>query len=254
MRPLELGLHAASLTCTVALGAGLYVVSHQRPAPLPPPPAAASLRNEGAERLEADVRRLQNDLDSLRLRLDETQGDRDALRTKVEDLQAVSARAPEAPPAPTPQSVAAALDDPKVKEKLREVVTEGFRERRNREQGPEAAKEREQRRLDRLSEELALNEAQKTQMGALLGETRAKLDGLRDAVRQKTLTREQAKEQLARTYAETDARAQAILTMEQFQKFQEVSADYRDRTMRMTSAPSRRDGGGNRGPREGPTP
>lgn len=232
MRPADLALHGVSLACCLALGAGLVSVSRREPRPAA---SAVPVPSKEVGHLEDRVRALSAELGALRESLVQAQADREALRGEVADLRAAPAPAPApAPGTLSAPSLAIALEDPGVEEKLSAAVDRalGRREEARQARAQEAGRKREEARFDRLGQELGLNEAQKVELRRILDEARTRRDSLRQAARTGKLPRKEARGQMERDFAETDARAQAVLTMEQFQRLQEISAPSRKRALR----------------------
>ncbi len=90
-----------------------------------------------------------------------------------------------------------------------------------------------------LSEELDLNEEQKTQVEAILG---AQKEKRRELFAEHRETRREGREQMKALREETQAQLKEVLSEEQFERLQEMREERRDR-------PGKRSGGGHGGER-----
>lgn len=247
MRPLETALHGVSLAACVALGAGVWSLS-QREAPAPPPPAVTEANLQSVSREVAELRR---EIGDLRRALDERPQESSAPRTA--SVSPASARAPESAPS---AALVAALEDPKVQERIQAVVDARLeeeqkdRETRMRDRGREFVQER----VKAFEEKAGLNDPQKELFGKLMAEASTHLDAVRGQVRDRKLTRDQARDDLKRWYAEMDVRVQATMTADQFKQYQEWSQPMRDLSMRNGWGGLGGNDRGRRSSRENPVP
>lgn len=254
VKPLNLGLHAISLTCIVTLGVGLFVVSRQEPLLPPPPAGAASARPDGSWKLEADLRKLQSDLDSVRTQMADLQSDRDALKARLETLRSAPASV-EAPASAA--TLAAAFEDPKVKERLAAMVKERLEADREAQRGQwrEGGRQMMDGRIQAFYDRLGVNEQQKAGLTKLSGDFRDRFEALRAQVQDKKLTPDQARDLLRRAIEETDPQLQSLLTPEQYTQYMKEAQPIRDMMIRYAFSEGGGTGfGGGRGPRERPTP
>ena len=243
MKPLDLSLHGLSLSCSVALAAGLWSVSRSE-APLAAAPVAAAPAPSPV--LTGELRQLQDAVASLRLEVAQLRETRDGTAAPVPEASAAAT-------IPGTESTAAlqtALDDPKVQEKLQAIVTarlEADREAESR-QRAERWREEEQRRaeqrLDAFARKAGLNDAQKAMLGKLASDFHKQADTLRAQVREKALTPEQAKEAGLRAFDEMDKQVQSALSADQYAQYQDSLKRLRE--MAMHWVPSG-DAGGRRG-------
>ena len=229
MKALEIGLHATSLACCVALGAGVWTLA-SRPAPVAPVPAPPVSAAELTALKEAlhEVPALRREVAELR-----------EMRALPETSQPrpVPAAPTPANPAPAAASVQAALADPAVQQKVKELVEtqlKADREIRRQEDADrrqEDAKRWSDRRVDGLAKDLSLNEAQKGELGKEMDNLTQRYDDLRARTRAKELTPEQAKAEMERTYAESDLRLQSTLSADQFSQYLEKVQPGRQRIL-----------------------
>lgn len=232
MRPLDLALHGLALSCSVALAAGLWSVSRREPPPAGVPVVAVA---EPSPILAGKLRHLQDAVASLRLEIAQLR----------EECGGKKALIPEVPATPAPSGMAhatawqAALDDPKVQEKLQAVVAARIQADRDAESRQRAERWREEgqrraeRRLDEFSQKAGLNDTQKGMLNKLFAEFRQQTDPLRAQVREKTLTPEQARESATRACDEMDRKVQAALTTDQYTQIQEAYKHLLDRATRL---------------------
>src|SRR5262245_54601678 len=110
MKPLEASLHGLSLAACAALGAGLWSLK-QEPPPAAPAPAPAIRPATPDPKVPA----LERELESLRLRVKELEASRGDSRTAALGAAGTAS-------SPAAATLLAALDDPKVQEKLRGVA------------------------------------------------------------------------------------------------------------------------------------
>ena len=221
MRPLEIGLHSASLLACAALGAGFWTLKQE-----PPPAPATRVPSAAAPIPVADdgkVRTLEREVESLRLRLKDLEASRGS--APLAQVQPSGTPAPAASSA----SLLAALDDPKVQEKLRKVSgIEMF----NGDQGMADLPFVMQAANDQgdIFHGMDLNPMQKDLLGTILKESGQQIGELFQKVGKKELTNDQALSQLERSRTDADARAHAVLTEAQFKDYQERLKDMREMT------------------------
>ncbi len=258
MKSLEIVLHAASLSCCIALGAGVWTLNARltdrtalsqpsiqsvQPAQPPAPELAAALR----------------EVSSLR---------REVAELREAHVAAVPERAPEtstrsaAPsahpsgPAPTAVALQAALaSDPGVRKQVQDLVEAQLKAEREEEE--KARDERRQedakrwldRRVDDLAKDLGLNDLQKGELARVTTDLGKRFDELKVKVRAKELTPDQAKAGIEMSYAEMEMRLQAVLSPDQYKQYVEKTRRFRETTLRNGFS----EGGGRRGGR-GNTP
>ena len=221
MRPLETALHGVTLACCVALGAGLWDLSHREP----PPPAKPAVS-------EADLQALSREVADLRREISDLHRESEVSSAHAEVPRAVTpAPGPALPAAP---AVMAALDNPEVQSRIQAVVEsklEADRKARD-EQRQERGREFVDQRLEEFTEEAGLNDSQKGPFLGLMKESREHLDSVRGKVRAKELTRDQARDDLKRYQADLDLRIQPLLTAEQFKQYQDWVQPFRNFALR----------------------
>lgn len=223
MKPLETALHAASLTACAALAVGLWNLK-----PEPPAPAAASAALPTAA--DPKVGALESELESLRLRVKELEASRGA-------SSLASAPAAGSAPSPAAATLLAALDDPKVQEKLRaSVLPPGGRFSSGGGSFPMQVLSHLGDPGD-LFQGMELNPMQKDLLEKIVQESQQQIGELFGKLENKTWTKDQARDELARRRADADARAKGVLTEAQFKTYQD-----RLRPLRMMTD-ARLDGG-----------
>ena len=104
----------------------------------------------------------------------------------------------------------------------------------------ERGQRRQDRQLDEFTRKAGLNDAQKERLARISTDFRERLGALRtqvrDQVRQKALTPEQAKASLQQAFDALDAQVQPVLTPEQFKQYQEMQQPMRERTLTRAAA------------------
>ena len=217
MRPLEIALHGATLASCVALGAGLWSVS-QRETPPPPAPSVS----------EADLQALSREVAGLKREIADFRQPYESL-----PLRAVTP-APGAPGTAEPAAVMAALEDPKVQERIQALLETRLEAERKERQDrwQERGREFVEQRVKAFEEKAGMNDSQKILFSDMMKEVTEHLDAVRAKVRAKELTRDQAQEDLTRFYADLDLRVQAVMTADQFKQYQEWSQPFRDMAAR----------------------
>ena len=231
MRPLDLALHGVTLSCSVALAAGLWSVSRRE---RPPAPAPAVSAPSPSPILVEELRQLQDAVGSLRLEIAQLREERGGQTARPLEVPATPAH-PGTEPAAAWQ---AALADPGVQEKLQAVLTARLaadraaesarRDERRREDGQRWA----DRRLEEFAQKAGLNDTQKGMLGGLSAEFWQQLAQLHAQVREKALTPEQARESATRAYDELDRKGQAALTADQYAQYRESMKRLQDMATR----------------------
>ncbi len=227
MKPLETGLHAVSLACCVALGAGVWTLAERQAAP--PPPAAPSSPPELRDALR--------EIAALRLEVAELREARAAAQAQAESRIVPAAPVP-TPAVSTPAAVQAALADPAVQKQVQEMVDARIKAGREAQEKEWSGRRQEdarrwtERRVEELAKDLGLNEVQAKDLGGAVADLTKRFDDLRSRVRAKELTPEQGKAEMEKTYAELDLKLQGTLSAEQYGKFQEETRSIRESTLR----------------------
>lgn len=205
MRPLQAGLHALSLAGCAAIGAGLWTLERE------PAPAAAPVRTPAPPARHADPERmlsLEREIESLRQRL--------------KDLEPARMAAPSAHAASS-ASLLAALDDPRVRERIRAIPGSG---------GPAAfgASMSSSGDPKDIFRDMDLNPMQRDMLEGIVRDSQREITELFGKLGNGTWTPEQARDELGRRRADADARARTVLTEAQFQGYRERLAPLRTMT------------------------
>ncbi len=217
MRAPDALLHGLSLSACVVLGAGFWQLHRMSPVQVPAPPALTPSPEPASGQAEA-LQALARDVEGLRLRL----ADLEKPRPVPVQGQAVAAT-PSPPPSSLPaEGIMAALDDPKVQEKLRKMRED---------------QDRKARQRSIYFEGMNLDDAKRADLEKLVTQSQSQIGGYIQKFHIGEWTRGQVRGQIEMARSELDAKVRPFLTAEQYKIYLDRIAGSRSQIDQWLSSP-----------------